>query len=69
MTFISEEEVITGNGIMFNFYFLPTLFPWCSIEQGIDLAWPKFANRPTLIHMRTLSSFRSTCNKYCDLIG
>ena len=44
--FVSEQdqEVMTGNDVIFNsFSFLltdPTSFPWCSVEQGINLAWP-----------------------------
>ena len=42
--FILDPE-ITGNDILFNYYIFlflsyPTLFPWCFVEQGIDLVWP-----------------------------
>ena len=43
---ISEQEVTTGDDIIFNsFSFLPAdptsnSFPWCSVEQGINLVWP-----------------------------
>ena len=43
MTFISEEEVITGNDVIFNIYFLsylPTLLHSPGVPLNKELIWP-----------------------------